>query len=243
MQEGNNEYAISSSGNAAITATYIAKQYEIKLTIFLSENINNEKLKKIATFANESKNITIIKSKKPRSDLFKFIFDNRCINLRGSTDKYAQVGYESIATELVESGEDFDSIFIPASSGVSSIGVYNGFMKLGKKVQIHVCQTEKVNAIAKHFDFDFEIHNNSKADAITDKVGLRKREIIEIINTSKGFGWVISDSLLEEVRHDIKALIDFKPSYNSLLALAGLKKAISSSKQIENRSYYLVDYD
>lgn len=233
IQNGNDKFALSSSGNSAISACYISRNYNVTLELFLSKNINKNKSEKINQYASEL--IKINYEEKPRSDLIKFLATNTdFINLRGSTDEIAPLGFKSIAYEITKQVEKYDAIFIPCSSGTSSLGIHMGFRELGIQLPIHVCQTEKVNAIAKNFDNDFNKSESSLADAITDKVAHRKLELIEIIKNTGGYGWVISNERLEEDIIFINNLLKTNYSYNSMLAFSGWKKSVEKGFNYKN---------
>jgi len=225
IQQGETRFALSSSGNSAVSACYISRQYNVELQLFLSEQINSSKLNNIKELSNSKININL--SNKPRSELIKFLNNNPdFINLRGSTDVYAPVGFKTISYELFEQVPEIDAIFIPCSSGTSSIGINQGFQELNIHVPIHICQTEKINSISKYFDVDFERKDTSLADAITDRVAHRKNSVVEIIKKSNGFGWVISDTQLMEDKEIVNNLLHKDYSFNSLLAFSGWRKAV-----------------
>lgn len=235
IQDGKTKFAISSSGNSAISASFIAKLYKLRLCVFVSDSIQYEKLNRINDIIKRTQNITLFKSQKPRSDLIKFLRNNPDFtSLRGSTDEYALQGYKSIAYEIIKSNQNIDAIFIPTSSGTSALGIASGFSELDTPVQIHICQTEKVYSIAKVFDSNFQSSKSSLADAITDKVAHRKEKIVEVINQSQGFGWVISDTELIEAKSKISSYNIGEYSYNSILAYSGLQKALQAGYSFTN---------
>lgn len=233
LQLGNSNFALSSSGNSAISASFITNHYDVKLQLFLSNNINSEKLEKINKFTDSKIKINL--SDKPRSELIKFLNNNpEYINLRGSTDIYSYQGFKTISYELVEQVPDVDAIFIPCSSGTSTFGIYQGLKELNHLVPIHICQTEKINALSKYFDVDYKRQQSSLADAITDRVAHRKDELIEIIKESEGFGWIISDSNLLEDKEIVNNLINKDYSFNSLLAFSGWRKSFEKGYNYKN---------
>lgn len=235
VQEGKTRYALSSSGNAAISAASLAKKYSLELELFLSRTIIPKKLEEITNISNLSKNIHVNISDKPRSDLIKYVNSNpEVTNLRGSTDPYATSGYKTIAYEIVEQLPQIDAIFIPCSSGTSTLGIAEGFKEMNKNVAIHICQTSKIHPIAKMFDINYSATESSLGDAITDKVAHRKKSIVDIVKQTQGFGWVISDEELLLAKRMADEW-DFKfLTYNSLLSLAGLLKS--------KRTNYIYNY-
>ncbi|MCA9383241.1 pyridoxal-phosphate dependent enzyme, partial [Candidatus Dojkabacteria bacterium] len=222
---GVKSFVISSSGNAAVSAAAYAALVDIELDIFVAEKVNPVKLQLIEKHTNN--NIRVRQSKKPKSDAIKFASENNAFNLRGSLDHNAVIGFKTIAYELAEQAPDTDAIFIPCSSGTSSVGIAEGFHESDMNVRINVCQTTKIHPIAKEYDSDYQMSVSSMADAISDRVAHRKQQVTELIESTGGFGWVISDDELLKARK-LLPLVDFEISNNSLLSLAGLIKSLEA---------------
>lgn len=210
---------ISSSGNAAISAATYCKFAGIKLTVFVSPQINKNKLAVL-----EKLDCEIIKTKKSVSDAVRYAKENNAYNLRQSQDPIAPVGYESIATEIVKRITP-DAVFIPVSSGTSLVGIAAGFKKQNCQVQIHAVQTDVVHPIVGLFDLDFKKTNGkSLADAIVAKYTPREDEVVKIIKQTGGSGWVIGNA---EMKLGRLWLLEHKLdcSYEGAAALAALWKA------------------
>lgn len=188
-EAGVSEGVISSSGNAAISASAFCKLANINLYIFVSDNINRGKLKKLKEI-----NSHILIRAKPLSDAVKFAKEKNVPNLRQSTDRYATYGYETIAYELLLDEPDIDAVFFPVSSGTTLTGVFHGFLKKMKLPAVHAVQTTKVNPIASSFDKDYQSALSSLADALVARYTSRHGDVREIIKKSEGWGWVISDT-------------------------------------------------
>jgi threonine dehydratase len=227
--EGKTKFVISSSGNAAVSAAAYCGLAKVELDIFISDHINTLKLERIKNF--ESEKIHFHQSQKAKSDAIKFASETGAFNLRGSHDDYALIGYETIAYELAEQYPDIDSIFLPTSSGTSAIGIYNGFKHVKKNVKIFICQTSRIHAMASKFDKDFIPSASSYADAIVDRVALRKTKITEIVKESEGGGFVVNDALLYQAKEAAESQSLYY-TYNSLLGLAGLIKATQKSHEL-----------
>ena len=233
IQHGKTKFALSSSGNSAISCSSIAVFYDGDLELFLSNKINPSKLNKIKGFSNPRIKINL--SEKPRSDLIKFLNHNpEYVNLRGSNDNYAIPGFKTIAYEIIEQLPEVDAIFIPCSSGTSALGISQGFKELNLNIPIHICQTEKIHAIAKYFDDEYIRQNASLADAITDRLANRKKDVVELIKVTKVFGWVISDIQLVQDKDIVTNLINKDYSYNSVLAFSGWRKALKKGYNYKN---------
>jgi threonine synthase len=109
-------------------------------------------------FQELKKNIEVIKSERPKKDAMMIAKKENSINLRGSTDDLATVGYESIATELYQQCPGLTDLFLPASSGTGAVGIYKGFKKLLNQEEIktlprfYICQTEQVHSLLMQND-------------------------------------------------------------------------------------------
>lgn len=234
LQEGEKEFVISSSGNSSISAINLLKNRDEKLHVFLSENISDEKfsrLKKIVPNLKkkntEFANLSFYFTKKPLSKAFLFAKENNLIFLRGSTDKYGHEGFKTIGYEI--EGEDFDSIFIPTSSGTTAKGIYEG---LNFKKPFHIVQTTKVNTLVEEFDKDYEKSQDSIANSIVDRVGHRKVDVKKIIEETNGTGWIISDKEIMQAQEILKRE-GIETSNESALTIAGVKKAKEKGWEIK----------
>lgn len=251
-QKGVKEFIISSSGNAAISAANYSKLFQNSTHIFISKNIPLEKLKRLLRICNidefnrsillSDKKETITKdkfnlyfSRKPKSDSIKFKNKNKeTIYLRGSTDDTAITGFKTLSYELYDQAHDADSIFIPCSSGTSSIGIFQGYSDLKlKSPSIHIVQTSKIHPIAVAFDKDFKKSQKSVASAISDRVSHRKEQVEEIVKKTKGSGWVINDTEIQIAQDMFKSLCSINVSSDAALSLAALQKALKSRYNIQ----------
>lgn len=211
---------ISSSGNAAISAANYCKLAGIDLTVFVSPNINTNKLKVL-----ENLGCRIIKTPKPVSDSIKYAKAHGVYNLRQSTDPNAPYGYQSIADEIIESKIMPDAVFVPVSSGTALVGISHGFDKLKLTIPLHAVQTDSVHPIAGVFDQKFqEMQEKSLADAIVARFTPRESEAVNVIRKTKGWGWVIGN---EEMLKGREWLLShhLDCSYEGGAVLAALWKA------------------
>jgi len=221
-QQDVNGLVISSSGNAAVSAAYFACQYRLPLAIFVSVNINQEKLDRIRKIAANNRLVSIYKVEKPKFSAVKYAKENNFILLRASTSDDALLGYKSLAQDIENSLTELGSIFIPSSSGTLAVGICS---YLNFKPQFHIVQTAKVNTLVKNFDQNYKPEKVSLADAIVDLIGHRRFQIEKIIKDSCGWGWTIEDKDLKE---SIQVLnkAGIRCSATSALSLAGLEKCV-----------------
>ncbi|MBI3379747.1 PLP-dependent lyase/thiolase [Candidatus Gottesmanbacteria bacterium] len=219
-EKGIKKAVISSSGNAAISAANYCKLAGIALTVFVSPHINKKKLQIL-----ENLDCVVIKSNRPVSDSIKYAQKGEIYNLRQSTDINAVIGYESIASEIIDSKISPDAIFLPVSSGTTLIGIANGFKNSKYKIPVHAVQTDLVHPITGIFDKDFpKSDEKSMADAIVARYTPREAEVVNMIKQTGGWGWVITNEEMEKGRvwlysHDLDC------SYEGAATLAALWKA------------------
>ena len=228
LKKGKKKFVISSSGNAAIAAAYYLNKYvkaKTNLIVFISKNISTEKCQRLKKVIGNSKNIQVKKVTRPKQQSFLFSKKHKAILLRGSTEPNAPQSYCSLAKELGQI-PGLKAIFIPTSSGITALGLHQGFKKLNRKIEIHLVQTEKIHPLAREFDHQFSPAKKSLAQAIVDRVGLRKKEIIKAVRESLGSGWIVSDQALKQAKKLLQSQTNLSiKSYDSLLSLAGVIKA------------------
>jgi threonine synthase len=216
---GIKELIVPSSGNTAISAAMYSKQANIKMYIFISENISKDKEKRLEKAIKNKNLVDIIKSKKPLSDAIKFSKEKNITLLRGSETRYAIEGFKSIGEELKLIRAD--AIFIPTSSGTT----LEGISKILDNIEFHVVQTSKINTVSRMFDNDFKNEKISLADSIVARVTKRQNKIVKIIKKSHGWGWTIEN---KDIRNAQKLLRknDIHTSGEGALVVASLLKAI-----------------
>ncbi len=227
LKKNKKSFVISSSGNAAIAAAYYLNKYirrNVKLAVFVSNNIPTDKWRRLKNASGETQNIIIKKVARPKQQAFLFSKKYESVLLRGSVEKNSPQAYYSLASELAKI-PNLKAVFIPTSSGVTAMGLHQTFKKLRKKIEIHVVQTEKIHPLARDFDHDFSPNEKSLATAIVDRVGLRKKEVVRIIECSSGSGWIINDQFLKKAKKIYNKIDPLFQSCDSLLSLAGIIKA------------------
>ncbi len=223
IKAGYSEFVISSSGNAALSALKFVQDYnksntKITLKIFVGENIEQQKLERLKNEIKDE-NISIEQVERPKQSAFKLNKTGIAKNIRQSTDDLALSGYKTLVDELKQI-ENLQAIFIPTSSGTTAQALVE------TEVQIHIVQTSSCHPIAEFFDKNYTQEETSIAGAIVDKVAHRKEKIIEIIQNSHGFGWIVSNEEIENAIKLVKEKTDIDISPNSALSVAGLQKAI-----------------
>lgn len=231
IKENKNHFVISSTGNAAISAALYCSKFDLYLDIFITSNTPKYKIERLLETINNNPNITIHYTNQPKKEAFQFAKDNNFINLRQSTDKLAIEGYISLGKEILNSAINTDGIFMPVSSGTGLLGVATG---TNNSIPLFAIQTEKVFNIAKEFDTKYTPHETSLSNAISAKYSPLKNDLIHAINSTKGFSFAISDTLINETLKELYEIEGIKTSYDSILSIAGLKRAMKEKMPINS---------
>lgn len=230
--QGEKNFVISSSGNAAIAAVRSVKEYNlehksdnIRLNIFVGHNIASNKLESLKKEAVEDASIIIKQVINPKQQAFLAEKSKAAKNLRQSTDDFALRGYEELADELAQI-IDLSAIFIPTSSGTTAEGLSRGFKSHGRNPQIHIVQTDTCHPFIT--GTEAKTDEASLASAIVDKIGHRKRAVLESINNSGGHGWIANNREIIQAARLVKQTENIEISPNSALSIVGIKKAIEN---------------
>ncbi len=231
IQDGWQQFCISSSGNAALAAAmYIRnhnkeKKSPLSLKIFIGIRIPKEKLEPLKMLSLEDSRIIIEQAETPKRAAFQLDKEGTYKNLRQSTDDTALTGYGTLADELAQI-ENLSAVFVPTSSGTTAQGLFDAFKKHKINPQIHIVQTPKC-----HPFIDSDVAGASLATAIVDTVGYRKNAIQRMLDQSKGAGWIVKDDEIVNAQKLTRAEEGFEISSNSALSIAGLQLAIKSGRQ------------
>lgn len=240
IKKGIKNFVISSSGNAALAAAETVKDYnsedpdkKISLKIFIGENIDSEKFKKIQNYS-KFENIFIEQTKRPKQSAFLANKEKGLTLLRQSTDDLALKGYQELADELGE----VSAVFIPTSSGTTAQGLYEGFKKNNLTPQIHIAQTTECHPFAES---DKKIKaEKSLALAIVDTVGHRRQEIKNVLKNSRGRGYIITNKEIKKAMKLIKKTENLEISPNSALSIAALRQAIKDKTDLGKKVVCLI---
>lgn len=235
LKKGKKNFVISSSGNAAIAAAFVIRDIpDAHVTIYVAHTIHPHKWKRLLDVIGAHKNISIEKAERAKQSAFLFSQHSEAIYLRGSTDPLATCGYWELADELSEI-PNLQAIFIPTSSGVTALGIAEGFIKNKKMIpEIHIVQTSNVHPIASEAPptkTHIPEEDASLSSAIVDRVAHRKKEVLELIQKSKGGGWIVQNQEILDAIHLGETHLGFSPSPDSALSLAGLSQAVHSGWQ------------
>ncbi len=246
-EENQAEFVISSSGNAALAAVEAVQAHnrnndsKLRLTVFVGQNINAQKMKKLIAII-EDPLIKLEQVENPKQSAFQMDKDGKAKNLRQSTDDAALEGYFELAEEL-DKIPNLSAIFIPTSSGTTAQALGEAFGKLSQKPQIHIVQTTACHPIASVIASDEAKQSStttSIADAIVDHVAHRKEKVVEVIKNSHGSGWIVNDEEIKNAIKLIKNACNLAISPNSALSVAGLTKAVQNNFKWEGAVVCLI---
>ncbi len=242
-ENGEKILIISSSGNAAVSASAYCKLAGIKLFVFVSPKTDKEKLAAIAktgpsTSFGAGATIIVSKHALTLADLAAKKFGIK--NLRPGADANYYYGLKSIAFEIFERCGEIDAIFIPTSSAstlLATAEAHNDLIKNGgidKMPEIYAVQTAKIHPIAENFDKDFVVEKESSARGIVSKNIPREKleKILKVIKESGGGGVAVSNKQIAKARKALEQN-NIITGYESAASFAGvikLKEKISGKK-------------
>jgi len=218
---------LSSSGNAAVSASIYCAENGISLTVFLSPSANPQKIKKIHPYA------TIVTSKKPVSEAFKYSLEKKIFNLRPTKDPAGYIGYKTVGFEIMEALPEADALFIPVSGGTIFKGIFNGFGKNNFLPSFHAIQSSVVCPIASDYDRDFSPETKTLADALVARISPFKNDLHSIIKKTGGSGWVIQNKAMEIYRKKLSRY-GFNSSFEGAACFAALNKARQKGYRFKN---------
>lgn len=226
------KFVISSSGNAAIAAVHAVQAHnhnnptKLKLTVFIGQHINPEKMKTLLAIIDDA-NIKIEQVEKPKQMAFQMDKKGEAKLLRQSIDDTALEGYIELADELIKI-PNLSAVFIPTSSGTTAEGLGKAFANLKKNIQIHAVQTSSCHPIVDTIKQTEKTDEISLADAIVDKVAHRKENVDKIIQETNGKGWIANNTEIKDAIELVEDTCKIKISPNSALSIVGLKQAMEN---------------
>lgn len=231
-QRGAKELVISTSGNAGIAAAAYCRKAGIRLYVFISPDTEAEKILSMQRYSP-----VIVKSKKAIRLANYLSAKKRIQNLRPSRDESSIEGFKSISFEIFEHIGEIDALFTFVTSGSSFVGIGKAFEylnktgKIRKMPKLFAIQGGTVFSIAREFE---RINDAcSGGGCKTGKFGvretMRKNEIIEMIKTSGGGSFYITDLEIEAVRK-ILAIQEIYTSGEGCASFAGLYRWSKANK-------------
>jgi threonine synthase len=138
-------HVISSSGNAATSAAAACALTGDRLVAFVAHDTDPAKVGRIA-----ARGGLVVRASKPVNFARYAARVFGLVNLRGTADPSASIGYRSLAGELRSEGADAVVTF--SSSGVSVRGILDGFERGGSTPAVWSVQSGRCIALARALD-------------------------------------------------------------------------------------------
>ena len=137
-------FVLSSSGNAAVAAAAATQRSGDRLIAFVAPGTNHAKRTKLS-----AEGAIVVETVKPMNfaRYAARVFD--LVDLRGTRDPVASVGYRSLAGEIAEAQPEADALVTFSSSGISLRGIDDGFQALGLTPQLWAVQAGECLGIVK----------------------------------------------------------------------------------------------
>jgi threonine dehydratase len=250
VRAGDSQFAISSSGNAALAAalhinklnsddvrcdpmgdTSTSDSARLSLDIFVGNHISAHKLEKLKNAQHASQGaIRILTKERPLFALNAAVQEG-IRSLRQSTDDTSLIGYETLAQEIVEAssaagkGEKVAAVFIGTSSGTTAQALADYFSKSNVGIQVHIVQTSSCHPLAETFEAYDGPEEDSLADAIVDQTALRRPTLLPLIEKTGGRGWIATNDDIKAAQEMVREHTGVEISTNSALSVAGVMKA------------------
>lgn len=244
--ESTREIVLSGSGNMAISLLYFLQQARAanpeiskQVKIFIADNLPESKLTRLMNLVETSPNVELIKTSKPRFSAIQYAKERGALLLLGSRiadapDAYGKM-YQEIDSYQKENGINFDAIVICASSGTAAQGLLEAMLESYVEkpglTPVYIVQTSHIHPIAKKYDQDFIGESTTAANAISDRIAIRKNKIFDLLDQAGGGAVVVNN---EEIANALEALsVKVKPAANqpeftgnAALGLAGMFKLL-----------------
>jgi threonine synthase len=235
QKKGETSFVISSSGNAAVAAALFASVYKVSLDIFVSTHIAKYKLQRLDKMLEDhpGNKVGVHHVEDPKGEAREFAIEKKAILLNGSKDDIALEGYKSLGDELLMEceGKSIQGIFMPVSSGTGLLGMNQALQNM---YPMYAIQTPKHHSIVDAFNNEVTPTATSKATAISITYSPRTNEVLEALRDSHGGAYSISDEELDNALSMLQVSEHTTASYDSLLSIAGLIKALQDGKPIKN---------
>ncbi len=204
-EKGERELVISSSGNAAISAAKYCDAAKIKLWVFVSPNIPQEKLDQI-----RETNAKIILSKRSMRLSNYLAKQEKITNLRPSLNDDSIEGFKAIGLELFSEWQNIMPIFTFVTSGSSYVGMYKAFEEL-----------RKLDCVSLLPPFHVVQNLGKLAGEGGTKKTRRWPQVEEILKKTGGQVWQITDKRIMQAAEILRGK-KIKTSYEGCACLAAI---------------------
>ncbi|MFA6459179.1 MAG: PLP-dependent lyase/thiolase [Candidatus Paceibacterota bacterium] len=228
--DGDRNFAISSSGNAALAAAlHVRKNYpDISLNIFVGNKINPDKHEILKDLVSE--NIKVLIKERPLQALTQ-ASNEGFRSLRQSFDDTSLIGYQSLAEEIMEI-KDLGAVFIGTSSGTTAEALARTFVKNKRQIQVHIIQTSSCHPIYDKFEAYDGPDEISTADAIVDQTAYRGLDLVPLIEKTGGHAWCATNENISAAKELVSKHTGLDVSTNSALSIVGAMQTMYQDYEI-----------
>ncbi len=192
-------HVISSSGNAATSAAAACAACGDRLVAFVSADTDPAKLGRIA-----DRGGVVLLADKPVNFARYAARVFGLINLRGTADPLASVGYRSLGAEIAEAGADHALTF--SSSGVSAEGMLDGFARRSATTALWSVQSGLCIALARALDADAIEDADSPAGRLGAKNPPGAEALAARLQAGGGGAIALSGSAVERGRAHLRSV-------------------------------------
>ncbi len=229
--------AEDSAGNAGAAIAAYAAAADMECTIFVPEDISERKINQI-----ESYGAIIHRVKGGRLDTCKAVkanLDKDCYYASHVYNPLFNEGMKSIAYEIYHQlGNDVpEYIFLPVGNGTMLLGLYYGFMEIGRLPHLIAVQSTKCAPLYEAFYGLPEVEKSlTIAEDIRVAKPFRKNEIIQALRNSQGDVITVND---QEIL-DARILLGHRGIYVAPSSAAALAAALHVFKYGKPDNYRVV---
>lgn len=220
-QLGIREVVEDSSGNAGASIAAYCAAAGIKCGIYLPEGTSQGKIRQIEAYGAD-----IVRVPGSRDDTSRAV-------LEAAKHKYYAShvynplffeGTKSIAAEIYSQTGMPDYVAVPAGNGTMLLGVYLGFMEIGKLPRILAVQSENCSPVYNRYKGINHFESMpTLAEGIAVENPPRMYEMIEAVESSKGDFITVSEEEIEESKKLLWRMGIYTETTSSVPAAGALK--------------------
>ncbi len=203
---GINKIIEDSSGNSASALAAYCAAANIDCTVYVPEDIPANKLYQIETFGAHVR--LVIGNREVTADAAqKAVAESKSYYASHVYNPLFSEGIKSMAYEIYHQLGNHvpEYIFLPVGNGTMLLGLYYGFEEIGRMPTFVAVQSENCCPLYNAFKKKRKAPQSTFtiADAIRVDKPKRLKELLTLINRSKGEVITVSDEEIEEAQHQI----------------------------------------
>ncbi len=216
-------HVISSSGNAAISAAAACRVTGDRLLAFVSANTAPAKRDRL-----RESGAVVIPSARPINFARYAARVFGLVNLRGTADAAAPIGYRALAGEILQQSPGVQAVLTFSSSGTSARGLLDGFQVLGRPVAVWSVQAGVCLGIARATQPDLSDEPDNPAGRLGIRNPPRADVLAAALQASGGGATVVRRPQLESMadRMDARGL---RTSAEGAAVLAGVAQLANTA--------------